>query len=146
GDTSAGGLSRLDWTLTGDVRILILALGGNDGLRGLPVEELRQNLSRIIEQAQHRGVSVILAGMEAPTTWGREYTAAFHNVYPLLAAKYRVPLIPFLLKDVAGIAALNQSDRIHPTAEGDRIIADTVWDVLRPLVEGSTTRGTTPGS
>jgi acyl-CoA thioesterase-1 len=133
GDTSAGGLSRIDWTLQGDVRILILALGANDGLRAIPPEELRRNLSQIIERAQRRSVSVILAGMEAPPNWGREYTAAFHDVYPALAKKYHVPLIPFLLDRVAGVDGLNQADHMHPTAEGDRIVADTVWKALEPV-------------
>jgi acyl-CoA thioesterase-1 len=135
GDTSAGGLSRLDWALQGDVRILIVALGGNDALRALPVEELKENLAQIIERAQARGSTVILAGMEAPTNWGREYDVAFHKVYPALAAQFRVALIPFLLKDVAGIERLNQSDGIHPTAAGARIVADNVWATLKPAVE-----------
>jgi len=135
GDTSAGGLSRLEWALQGDVRILIVALGGNDALRALPVEELKQNLAQIIERAQARHITVILAGMEAPTNWGREYDLAFHKVYPALAEQYHVPLIPFLLKDVAGIERLNQSDGIHPTAAGARIVADNVWAILRPTAE-----------
>ncbi len=111
GDTSAGGLSRLDWALDGDVRILVLALGGNDGLRGLPIAELSHNLSQIIERAQSRGVTVILAGMEAPPNYGVDYTLAFHKAYPALAKKYRVALIPFLLERVAGIAAAESSRR-----------------------------------
>src|SRR5581483_9260515 len=135
GDTSAGGLSRLDWALDGDVRVLTVALGGNDGLRGLPVTELAANLSQIIERAQARGIKVILAGMEAPPNYGVKYTLDFHNVYPSLARKYHVPLVPFLLARVAGIPALNQPDGIHPTAEGARIVADNVWAVLRPVVD-----------
>jgi acyl-CoA thioesterase-1 len=135
GDTSAGGLSRLDWSLQGDVRILVVALGGNDALRGLPVEELKGNLGRIIERAQARGIAVVLAGMEAPPNWGREYDVAFHKVYPALAQQYHVPLIPFLLQNVAGTDALNQPDGIHPTAEGARIVADNVWRVLKPVAQ-----------
>lgn len=135
GDTSAAGLSRLDWTLEGNVRILIVALGGNDGLRGLPVSQLKDNLGRIIQRAQARGVTVILAGMEAPPNWGDEYTKGFHDVYPALAKQYHVTLVPFLLEGVAGIDRLNQRDGIHPTAEGDRMVADTVWKVLQPVVE-----------
>jgi len=135
GDTSAGGLSRLDWALDGNVRVLIVALGGNDGLRGLPVEGLQQNLSRIIERAQARGISVVLAGMEAPPNYGRQYIVAFHKVYPALARTYHVPLVPFLLQGVAGDARLNQPDGIHPTAEGAQIVADNVWAVLKPIVE-----------
>ncbi|HZP47079.1 MAG TPA: arylesterase [Vicinamibacterales bacterium] len=135
GDTSAGGLSRLDWSLQGDVRILIVALGGNDALRALPVAELSDNLAKIIETAQKRGIRVILAGMEAPTNWGRDYDVSFHKVYPALAAKYHVPFVPFLLQGVAGIDTLNQPDGIHPTADGARIVADNVWRVLKPVAE-----------
>ena len=134
GDTSAGGLARLDWALDGDVRILILALGGNDALRGLPPEQLKTNLATMIERAQARGIAVVLAGMEAPPNWGAVYTKEFHDVFPSLASKYRVSLVPFLLAGVAGIERLNQRDGIHPTAEGDRIVADTVWRVLEPVV------------
>ena len=136
GDTSAGGLARIDWALEGDVRIIVVALGGNDALRGLPVSQLKDNLSRIIERAQARGITVVLAGMEAPPNWGDEYTRGFHDVYPALAAKYHVALVPFLLEGVAGIDRLNQRDGIHPTAEGDRLVADTVWRVLQPIVAG----------
>jgi acyl-CoA thioesterase-1 len=149
GDTSAGGLARLDWALEGDVRILIVALGGNDALRGLPVTQLKANLARIIERAQAAGITVVLAGMEAPPNWGDEYTSAFHDVYPALAAEYHVALVPFLLEGVAGIGRLNQRDGIHPTAEGDRIVADTVWKVLQAVVvsgaSGDRGKGT-PGS
>ena len=136
GDTSAGGLSRLDWALEGDVRVLVVALGGNDGLRGLPPSELKKNLSTIIERAQARHIKVILAGMESPPNFGQRYNVEFHKVYPSLAAQYGVPLIPFLLQDVAGIDSLNQRDGIHPTAEGARTVADTVWTVLRPTLKG----------
>ncbi len=135
GDTSAGGLARLDWALDGDVRILIVALGGNDGLRGLPAEELQRNLAQIIERAQARDISVILAGMEAPPNYGRDYIVSFHKVYPALAAKYRVAFVPFLLQGVAGDETLNQRDGIHPTAAGARIVADNVWAVLKPIAE-----------
>jgi acyl-CoA thioesterase-1 len=137
GDTSAGGLSRLDWALEGDVRVLLVALGGNDGLRGLPVDELRRNLSTIIERAQARKIKVILAGMEAPPNFGQSYVVSFHQVYPELAKKYGVPLIPFLLQDVAGIDGMNQRDGIHPTAEGARTVAANVWTVLGPTLKGS---------
>ncbi len=137
GDTSAGGLSRLDWSLDGDVRILIVALGGNDGLRGLPAEELSRNLSTIIERAQSRRIQVVLAGMEAPPNFGQSYIVSFHRVYPELAKKYQIPLVPFLLDRVAGIENLNQRDGIHPTAEGARLVADNVWTVLRPMLKHS---------
>jgi acyl-CoA thioesterase-1 len=131
GDTSAGGLRRLEWSLDGNVAILLVALGGNDALRGLSTEELQRNLSAIIERARGRGVQVILAGMEAPPNLGRAYTTAFRAVYRDLASKYRVALIPFLLDGVAGQAALNQPDGIHPNATGARRVADLVW----PYVE-----------
>jgi acyl-CoA thioesterase-1 len=135
GDTSAGGLSRLDWALDGDVQILIVALGGNDALRGLPVNGLRHNLSAIIEGAQARGIAVILAGMEAPPNFGRSYIVEFHEVYRELAKQYGVAFLPFLLEGVAGVESLNQRDGIHPTAQGARLVADNVWAVLRPLLE-----------
>jgi acyl-CoA thioesterase-1 len=135
GDTSAGALSRLDWSLQGEVRVLIVALGGNDGLRGLPPEQLQQNLAQIIERAQARQIEVILAGMEAPPNYGREYIVSFHKVYPALAKRYGVALVPFLLQGVAGTETLNQADGIHPTAAGARIVADNVWAVLKPVAE-----------
>jgi acyl-CoA thioesterase I len=143
GDTSAGGLSRLDWALEGNVKVLIVALGGNDALRGLPVEQLTANLAQIIERAQRRGIRVILAGMEAPPNFGPDYIVAFHKVYPALARQYKVAFVPFLLQDVAGSHTLNQSDGIHPTAEGARIVADHVWAVLEPVLN-ETHRGTPP--
>jgi len=146
GDTSAGGLSRLDWALEGDVRILIVALGGNDGLRGLPVEEVRRNLATIIEVAQDRGIRVVLAGMEAPPNLGAAYTTGFRSVYVDLAERMDVLLIPFLLQGVAGVPDLNQSDGIHPTEAGAAIISDTLWAVLRPLAEESAKVMAQPGS
>jgi acyl-CoA thioesterase I len=133
GDTSSGGLSRLDWALEGDVRILIVALGGNDGLRGLPPEQLEGNLSQIIERAQARHIEVILAGMEAPPNYGRDYIVSFHKVYPALAKRYGVTLVPFLLQGVAGNQEFNQPDGIHPTATGAAIVADNVWAALGPV-------------
>jgi acyl-CoA thioesterase-1 len=135
GDTSAGGLARLDWALQGDVQILIVALGGNDALRALPAEELKRNLAKIIETAQNRGIAVVLAGMEAPPNFGRDYIVSFHKVYPALARQYQVAFVPFLLQGVAGDDALNQRDGIHPTAEGARIVADNIWAALKPLAE-----------
>jgi acyl-CoA thioesterase I len=141
GDTSAGGLSRLDWALEGDVRILVVALGGNDGLRGLPPAALKQNLATIVERAQSRHIRVILAGMEAPPNYGRDYIVSFHKVYPAVAQQYHVALVPFLLQDVAGSETLNQSDGIHPTAAGARIVADNVWRVLKPVAEAAKGEG-----
>ena len=135
GDTSAGGLRRLDWALEGDVRILLVELGGNDGLRGLPLTELRANLAAIIERGQARGATVVLAGMEAPPNFGPDYTAGFRRIYRELATQYRVRLVPFLLEGVAGNPALNIADGIHPNPSGARIVADNVWRVLEPLVK-----------
>lgn len=138
GDTSAGGLRRLEWALQGQPRVLVVALGGNDGLRGLAPEELRKNLAAIIERGQEAGLSVVLAGMEAPPNNGPDYTVRFRQVYPDLARTYKVPLIPFLLDGVAGDPSLNQADGIHPNPEGARRVADTVWKVLEPILVTST--------
>ena len=148
GDTSAGGLSRLDWALEGDVRVLIVALGGNDALRGLPTDQLQHNLARIIERAQAKGITVILAGMEAPPNYGRDYIVAFHNVYPALAKQYNVAFVPFLLQGVAGSEGLNQRDGIHPTAAGARVVAGNVWRALKPIAaaQHSTAQRGRPGS
>lgn len=138
GDTTAAGLQRLDWALNqGDVRILILELGANDGLRGLPVSEMKKNLAAIIETAQDKRISVLLAGMEAPPNFGPEYTVSFRQVYRDLARQYKVTLLPFLLDKVAGVENLNQADGIHPNIEGSRIVADTVWNVLKPMVDAA---------
>lgn len=134
GDTSAGGLRRLDWALEGNVEVLVVALGGNDGLRGLPVTELKRNLTAIVDEATERGVKVVLAGMEAPPNNGPEYTAAFRRVYRDLARERDLPFIPFLLDGVAGNASLNQADGIHPNAQGARLVADLVWDTLEPAL------------
>jgi acyl-CoA thioesterase I len=135
GDTSAGGVRRIDWTLQQEnVKFLILELGGNDGLRGLPVAELKKNLSRIIERAQERGVVVILAGMEAPPNLGEEYTRQFRQVYRDLAKKYKLSLIPFILEGVGGRPEFNLPDGIHPNAEGEKIMTENVWRVLEPLL------------
>jgi acyl-CoA thioesterase-1 len=137
GDTSAGGLSRLDWALDGDVRILVVALGGNDGLRGLPPDEMKRNLAGIVRRARARHIAVLLAGMEAPTNMGADYQRQFHDVFPALAREYGVALLPFLLQGVAGRPELNQRDGIHPTAEGARIVADHVWQLLEPMARAA---------
>lgn len=142
GDTSAGGLSRLDLALEGDVRLMLVALGGNDALRALPPAELRRNLAEVITRAQAHGVKVVLAGMEAPPNFGRDYTVAFREVFASLAREYRVTLIPFLLDGVAGVERLNQADGIHPTAEGARLVADHVWPVIEPLAREAASRPT----
>lgn len=135
GDTSAGGLRRLEWVLQEDVRVLIVALGANDGLRGLSAAEMKRNLEQIIDTARARQVLVILAGMEAPPNYGAQYATSFRQVYHDLALQYRVPFIPFLLDKVAGQPALNQADGIHPNQAGAAVVADTVWSVLKPMLD-----------
>ena len=137
GDTSAGGLTRLDWSLDGDVRILIVALGGNDGLRGLPPDEMKRNLAEIIQRARSRDIAVLLAGMESLTNMGPDYQRRFHDVFPALAREQGVSFLPFLLEGVAGRADLNQADGIHPTVEGARVIADHVWASLEPMARAA---------
>ena len=135
GDTTAGGLRRIDWTLEGnDVRIVILELGANDILRGQPIDQMRKNLAAIIERAKARGARVLLAGMEAPTSAGAEYRRQIHEAFAGLAREHQVTMIPFLLEGVAGIDLLNQADGIHPNAEGTKIVADTVYRSLKPLL------------
>jgi acyl-CoA thioesterase-1 len=134
GDTSAGGLSRLEWSLEGDVRVLVIELGANDGLRGLPVASLKKNLAEIITRAQARGIRVVLTGMEAPPNFGAAYTSEFREVYRQLAHEHDVAFVPFYLEGVAGISSLNIEDGIHPNAEGSRIIEKTVWSALEPLL------------
>lgn len=138
GDTSAGGLRRVDWALDGDVRVLVLALGANDGLRGLPVREMKSNLTAIIRRARDRKVEVVLAGMEAPPNYGQEYAAEFRSAFRDIATSERIVFIPFLLDKVAGQSAMNQGDGIHPNERGTRIVADTVWAALRPLLDRMT--------
>lgn len=135
GDTSAGGLRRLDWALDGDAAILVVAIGANDGLRGLAPEQLAKNLAAIVETGKQKGMAVLLVGMEAPPNNGPEYTSAFRRVYADVARRERVAFVPFLLEDVAGEAALNQADGIHPNERGAEVIAGTVWDALLPLLE-----------
>ena len=136
GDTSAAGLARLDWALDEpNVRVLVLELGANDGLRGLPVGEMKKNLAAIIERAQAAHIAVLLAGMEAPPNFGPDYTVSFRQAYRDLAKQYNVTFLPFLLDKVAGNAALNQADGIHPNVAGARIVADNVWTALEPMVK-----------
>ena len=138
GDTSAGALRRLDWALEGDVKVLIAAFGGNDGLRGLPVAQLKENLSAIIDKARERNVVVVLAGMEAPPNFGQEYATQFRQAFREVALQKRVLFIPFLLNNVAGKPELNQADGIHPNQQGTQLVADTVWSVLEPLLDQMT--------
>ena len=140
GDTSSDGLRRVDWALDGDVQVLILALGGNDGLRGLPPDQMKDNLQRIITKARQRGIAVLLVGMEAPPNFGERYTSEFRQVFRDLAAANHVPFVPFLLDGVAGVAGLNQADGIHPTARGAAIIADRLWPALEKMLHTGRTR------
>jgi acyl-CoA thioesterase-1 len=142
GDTSAGGLRRLDWSLGDGAAVIVVALGANDGLRGLPVDDLRRNLDTIVERAQAAGTRVILAGMEAPPNNGPEYAAAFRRIYPEIATARGVALVPFLLAGVAGVDTLNQADGIHPNQEGARRVADLVWQALEPIVTELETQST----
>jgi acyl-CoA thioesterase-1 len=143
GDTTAGGLSRLDWILRQRVAVLVVALGANDGLRGVPLDETRRNLARIIGRGQAAGARVVLAGMKLPTNYGPQYRDGFERNYTDLARQYGVSLVPFLLEGVGGVANLNQADGIHPTAEGQRLIADLVWPVLEPAVRRAAGRAAT---
>jgi acyl-CoA thioesterase-1 len=136
GDTSAGGLRRLDWVLKRPLDVLVIELGGNDGLRGLSPAGLKKNLEGIAERARAKypGVQIVLAGMKMPTNFG-EYAAQFERVYSEVAKEQNLTLIPFLLEGVGGRPELNLPDRIHPTAEGQKILAENVWKVLKPILE-----------
>lgn len=140
GDTSAGGLRRLEWALEGNVRVLVVELGANDGLRGLPVAGMKKNLAEIITRAQARDITVILAGMEAPPNYGPQYTDEFRQAFRDLAAEHKVALIPFLLDGVAGLREMNQGDGIHPNPEGARIVENTIWRTLEPVLEAPADR------
>jgi acyl-CoA thioesterase I len=131
GDTTAGGLRRLDWLLQQKPDLLMIELGGNDGLRGIPLQEIESNISSMIERAQNEKVDVMLMSMQIPSNFGADYTTGFIAIYPKLAEKYDIPLVPFLLDGVAGEQTLNQADGIHPTEEGHAIIANTVFKQLR---------------
>lgn len=139
GDTSAGGLRRITWLLQGPVDVLVVELGANDALRGLPVVELERNLRAIVREARSHdpGLPILLVGMEAPPNMGGEYTTAFRDVYTRLAQELDLALVPFLLAGVAGYPSLNQSDGIHPTAQGHEVMAETVWPHLQSLLEGN---------
>ncbi len=137
GETSAGGLRRIGWLLREPVAVLVLELGANDGLRGQSVAAMRANLQAIIDstRAVHPDVAVVIAGMEAPPNMGGVYTRAFRQAFPALARANAATLIPFLLDGVAAVPSLNQADGIHPTAEGQAIVAGTVWRYLQPVLK-----------
>jgi acyl-CoA thioesterase-1 len=133
GETSSGGDSRISWILRQPIDIFVLELGGNDGLRGIPLTETKKNLQDIIDKVKEKypGAKVILAGMQIPPNMGERYITTFKKIYPELAKENETMLIPFLLQGVGGDPALNQPDRIHPTPEGHKIVAENVWKVLR---------------
>ncbi len=135
GDTTAGGAGRIDWVLQHEPEIVILELGANDGLRGLPISEMRKNLGKIIETCRKNGVKVLLAGMEITPNLGAEYSKDFRESFPLLAEQYNVPLIPFFLKDVAAQPELTQPDGVHPLSNGYAIVTQTVFQYLKPMLE-----------
>lgn len=137
GETTSGGNSRLDWVLKNPVDIFILELGGNDGLRGIPATETRKNLQSMIDKvkAKYPEAKIILAGMQVPPSMGKKYADEFRIIYPELAEKNKVELIPFLLENVGGEVKLNQKDGIHPNAVGAKIVAENVWKVLEGMLE-----------
>jgi len=136
GETSAGGLSRIDWILRAPIDVFILELGANDGLRGLPLEQTRQNLQAIIDKVKSKypKAKIVVTGMMVPPNLGKAYTDEFQKIFPELAKKNNATLIPFLLQDVAGIEKLNQADGIHPNIEGHKIVAGNVVSVVEPLL------------
>jgi len=139
GETTAGGLRRIEWVLQRPIDVFVLELGANDGLRGLPVEEAKRNLQAIIDRVKKKypQAKIILVGMQIPTNLGREYTSRFRAIFPELAEKNSAVLIPFLLEGVGGIPELNLPDGIHPTAAGHKVVAENVWKVLEPVLRAS---------
>jgi acyl-CoA thioesterase-1 len=137
GDTSAGGLRRLDWLLRQKIDVLLLELGGNDGLRGISPDTTRTNLQAIIDRTKstYPNAKIIIAGMKMPPNMGEAYQKRFEQVFADLARENKALLIPFLLEGVGGIVEMNQADRIHPTAAGHKIIAENIWSVLKPLLD-----------
>ena len=137
GETTAAGKNRINWVLNQEVAVFVLELGANDGLRGVPLEETRKNLQAIIDavRAKNPETKIILTGMQIPPNMGEEYASGFREIFPELAEKNNVYLVPFLLEDVGGIPELNQEDGIHPTAEGQKILAENIWNVLEQIVK-----------
>ncbi len=134
GDTTGDALLRFDGILDPDTRIVILAIGGNDGLRRVPVETVERNISTMIERAQARGIHVLLCQMEAPPVGGLNYTIEFHRIFTRLADRYKIPLVPFFLLGIIGNEALDLDDTLHPNAAGHKVIADAIWPHLRPML------------
>ena len=147
GDTSAGGLRRIDWQLKRPCDVLILELGGNDGLRGLSVDDMQRNLQAIIDRtrAKYPKAEIVIAGMQMPPNLGSEYARAYRNAFFTLAQRNHASIVPFLLEGVGGVAELNQADSIHPTAQGHKIVAENVWKVLQPILQ-RLARGKAPAS
>jgi acyl-CoA thioesterase I len=139
GDTSDGGVTRLNWSLDGDVQILVIELGANDGLRGVSPARTRKNLERIIETAKGRHITVLLTGMEAPPNYGEAYTSEFRQVFRDIAREQKVAFMPFYLEGIAGNRRLNIADGIHPNPDGARIVADNLWRYLKPLLKKTQT-------
>jgi acyl-CoA thioesterase-1 len=139
GETSAGARRRIDWLLREPAAVLVIETGANDGLRGLEVDSLAANIQAIIDRARQQSPPprIILVGMEAPPNFGFGYVRRFRGVYPELAKRNRLPLVPFLLEGVAGVDSLNQADMLHPTAAGQRRVAATVWPVLEEVLKGT---------
>ncbi len=135
GDTTAGGVARVDWVLQHEPKIVILELGANDGLRGLPLMEMQRNLETIIEACLKKGAKVLLVGMEVPPNMGEEYSDDFRDTFFLLARKYKINYLPFFLKDIAAHAKLLQEDGIHPVSKGYEIATQTVFKYLEPMLE-----------
>jgi acyl-CoA thioesterase I len=140
GDTTAGGVQRVDWLLKQKTDLLIVELGANDGMRGIPVSEVEKNLNTIIDKSQEANVLVFLMDMYIPTNFGKEYTDGFHNLFATIATEQDITLLPFLLKDVAGKPTLNQADGIHPTAEGHQLMADVVLNGIQDWRKGIDTQ------
>src|SRR5262245_39133002 len=140
GDTSAGGLNRMTWLLKTRIDVLVLELGGNDGLRGLPVETTRKNLQAIIDRTRTKNpaAKIVLAGMMVPPNMGREYGKQFTAIFTDLANQNKAALIPFVLENVGGVRELNLPDGIHPTAKGHEIVANNVWKILEPILRSLT--------
>ena len=136
GETSSGGNSRIDWILKQPVDIFVLELGGNDGLRGIPITETKKNLQLIIDKVKKKNpaVKIIIAGMQIPPNMGNKYTSEFRTMYPELAKKNNISIVPFILEGVGGRAEMNLEDGIHPTAEGHKVLANNVWSVLHGLL------------
>lgn len=136
GETSAGGLRRIDWVLQRPVDIMVLELGGNDGLRGIDLTSTKKNLQQIIDKAlaKNSEMKIIIAGMQVPPNLGADYANQFAHIFPDLAKDNDLKLIPFILEGVGGNPNLNLPDGIHPTAEGHKILAENVWDILRPIL------------